>query len=167
MQPQKDVKSLRLVASWLTLTSRRQMLEPAPHVTAVGGLVSIVLGIPIVRWTIQDVAHDQAAAMVVADGAYVLVSLFAVQTEHAQKITRSVVAKYAARRVQIAVKERGNIAVRQKRHVVEMGVARKRMACVASQQKQKKTCVVLRRSYSWKRVILRRQIKRNVHIWKH
>lgn len=142
------------------------MLKPVPHVTAVGGLVPIVLETPIVRWTIQDVAHDQVAAMVVEGGAYVLVSLFAVQMEHAQKIIRSVVAKSAARRVQTAVKERENIAVRQERHVVEMDVARKRMECVAGQQKPKKTCVVLRRSYNWKRVMSRRQIKRKLHIWK-
>lgn len=73
-------------------------------------------------------------------GAYALVILFAVQTEHARKIIQSVVAKSVVKTMEIAVKE--NIAVTRKAHVVVMDVAPKTMASVARRRVPKKSCAV-------------------------
>jgi signal recognition particle subunit SEC65 len=108
--------------------------------------------------------------MVVASGACAQVSLSAVQMERARKIARSAVEKPAAKRLRTAAKEKRITAARKELRVVEMGVAPKRMASVACQQKPKKSGVVLRKIQSYKsliiavkRWIMKKALTRNYH----
>lgn len=118
-------------------------MKLALYVTALGRFVITVLAVLTAQWTDRDVAPCQAAVTIATGGVYVLVIQSVVQMEHVLKIIRPVVVRSVARGMGLAVKR--NTAATQKVHVVETGVAPKKMENVARRRPPKKSCVVLRR----------------------